>query len=200
MDDTDDRRTGSDGDGSDADPNAIEGTYLVTHADDGGTVLRDVDSGQVHTVAGTPAPAPGPKPKPEPKPEPEGKPEPGARAEVEVGEVLDATLAPEPPAGVLRRVVAVDRRRRIPVERSPEPPTRQARELVAGGDPGEAAVRERAGEGELHVLRVPEDRTEDAAGDVVEDEATLVRAARLPAVVRVEVRAADGVVSVRYLP
>jgi hypothetical protein len=198
MDDTDDRRTGSDGDGSDADPNAIEGTYLVTHADDGGTVLRDVDSGQVHTVAGTPAP--GPKPKPEPEPEPEGKPEPGARAEVEAGEVLDATLAPEPPAGVLRRVVAVDRRRRIPVERSPEPPTRQARELVAGGDPGEAAVRERAGEGELHVLRVPEDLADDAASDVLEDDSTLARAARMPAITRVEVRAAEDVVSVRYLP
>jgi len=49
------------------------------------------------------------------------------------------------------------------------------------------------------VLTVPEERTDQAAADVVEDQETVARAARL-GVERVEVRAADGVVSVRYLP
>ena len=59
--------------------------------------------------------------------------------------------------------------------------------------------QERAGEGELHVITVPEEETEQATADVLEDEATLTQAAKL-GVARVEVRAADGVVSVRYLP
>ena len=63
---------------------------------------------------------------------------------------------------------------------------------------GEAAAL-RAGEGELHVLTVPEDGTTDAVADVLDDEETLARAARL-GVRRVEVRGESGVVSVRYLP
>ena len=59
--------------------------------------------------------------------------------------------------------------------------------------------RERAGTGELHVLTVPDGETEAAVADVLEDEATLARAARL-GVERVEVRSEPGVVSVRYLP
>jgi ABC-type uncharacterized transport system YnjBCD substrate-binding protein len=59
--------------------------------------------------------------------------------------------------------------------------------------------REREGVGELHVLTVPEDSTDDAVEDVLADQATVERAARL-GVDRAEVRADDGVVSVRYLP
>jgi hypothetical protein len=51
----------------------------------------------------------------------------------------------------------------------------------------------------VHVISVPPERTEQAATDVVEDGATLTRAARL-GVERVEVRADEGVLSVRYLP
>jgi len=50
------------------------------------------------------------------------------------------------------------------------------------------------------VVTVPEETTDAAVSDVVDDrEATLSRAARL-GVNRVEVRSTPGVVSVRYLP
>jgi hypothetical protein len=49
------------------------------------------------------------------------------------------------------------------------------------------------------VLTVPDDGTEQAVADVLEDEATFSRAARL-GVGLVEVRSEPGVVSVRYLP
>jgi hypothetical protein len=91
-------------------------------------------------------------------------------------------------------------RRTIPVERSAEPPTRQAEEIAAEQAVGEVTRQERAGDGELHVLTVPADGVEDAVTDVLDDEETVARAARL-GVARVEVRAGDdGVVSVRYLP
>jgi hypothetical protein len=65
---------------------------------------------------------------------------------------------------------------------------------------GELSRKERAGTGELHVMTVPEEATEAAVDDVVEDrEATLVRAARM-GVARVEVRSEPGVVVVRYMP
>lgn len=151
-----------------------EGTFVVTHAEDELAVLKDVDSGQVHTLADNPG--------------------------VEGGDVLDATLAPNPPLEVTWQVVAVEQRRTIDVERSPEPPTQQERELAAEQAVGELTREERAGEGEIHVLTVPEGETDDAVADVLDDEATVSRAARMPAVNRVEVRSEPGVVSVRYLP
>jgi hypothetical protein len=150
-----------------------EGTFLVTHADDESAVLRDVADGQVHTLAENPG--------------------------VEAGEVVAATLEPEPPMEVAYRATEVADRQTIPVERSAEAPTKLARDLAAEQDAGELTRRDRAGEGQLHVLTVPAERTDDAAADVVGDEETVARAARL-GVDRVEVRAADGVVSVRYLP
>jgi hypothetical protein len=147
--------------------------FLVTHADEESAVLRDVRDGQVHTLADHP--------------------------DLAAEEVVEATLRPEPPMEVTWRLVDIAERRSIPVEESPETPTRQAREIAAGRAVGEVTRRERAGEGELHVLTVPPDRTAAAAADVVDDEVTLSRAARLD-VSRVEVRAAEGVVSVRYLP
>jgi len=152
-----------------------EGTFLVTHADDDSAVLRDVADGQVHTLSANPG--------------------------VEAGVVVDATVEPEPPMEVAWRVVELGERRTIPVERSEEPPTRQALDLAADRAVGEVAREERAGEGELHVLTVPADDTGAAVTDVIEDEETVARAARL-GVARVEIRAAadEGVVSVRYLP
>lgn len=78
-------------------------------------------------------------------------------------------------------------------------PTKRARDAAAELSVGEVERFERAGEGEVHVLAVPEGDAEQAATDVLEDEATVERAARLDAT-RVEVRTAPGVVSVRYLP
>lgn len=149
-----------------------QGTFLVTAADDDSAVLRDVDAGQVHTLADNP--------------------------DLEAGEVLAGTLEPEPPLAVTWRVAEIDERRTVVVEAVDEPPTRQARDL-APEEVGDVAITERAGEGEVHVLTVPPAETASAVGDVLDDEATLARAARL-GVGRVEVRAADGVLAVRYLP
>lgn len=151
----------------------VDGTFLVTHAEAESAVLKDVEGGRVHALAENPG--------------------------VEAGDVLEATLAPVPPMEVAWRVVEVDERRHVEVEESPEPPTRQERELAAEQDVGELTRRERAGKGEIHVLAVPPDRTEEAVADV-RDEATLARAARMSEVSRIEIRAEDGVVSVRYLP
>ena len=150
-----------------------EGTFLVTTAEEQAATLRDVHDQQVITLAENPG--------------------------VEAGEVLEATVEPEPPLEVAYRVAEIESQRTIPVERSDMSPTTMEQEMAAGQAEGSIDRRERAGEGEIHVLTVPPERTDQAAADVVDDQATLERAARL-GVERVEVRAADGVVSVRYLP
>lgn len=165
---------GSEEEASDDRSTATEGTFVVTHADGSSAVLKDVGGGQVHTLAENPGVAP--------------------------GDVLDATLSPEPPMEVTWRVVGVERRRSVTVEESPEPPTRQERALAAEQATGDLVRRERAGVGEIHVLTVPPGETEATVASVREDEATLARAARMPEVNRVEIRAEPGVVSVRYLP
>ncbi|MDS0278548.1 DUF5812 family protein [Halomicroarcula sp. S1AR25-4] len=150
-----------------------EGTFLVTHADDESATLRDVADSQVLTLSENPG--------------------------LDAGSVVDATVEPEPPMEVTYTVVELDAERTIPVERVEFEPTAQATDIAADQPVGDLTTRERAGEGEIHVLTVPEEDTEDAATEVVEDEATVSRAARL-GVDRVEVRTAAGVVSVRYLP
>lgn len=150
-----------------------EGRFVVTHADEESAVLKDVDRGQVHTLAENPG--------------------------VETNDLIEGTVAPEPPMEVTYRLVEVENRRPLTLEHSAEPPTKQERDIAAEQAEGELATRERAGTGELHVLTVSEAETDDAVEDVLEDEATLVRAARLD-INRVEVRSEPGVVSVRYLP
>lgn len=166
-----------DADGDGADPGASEGRFLVTHADADSAVLKDVESGQVHTLGGNPG--------------------------VEERDVLEATVAPEPPMEVTWRVTEVRERRSLTVEASDEPPTARERELAGEQDVGDLTRRERAGEGEIHVLTVPPGEVEAAVEDVLADEGTLARAARL-GVARVEVRSTTagdrGVVSVRYMP
>ncbi|EMA22394.1 hypothetical protein C443_10577 [Haloarcula argentinensis DSM 12282] len=152
---------------------AIEGTFLVTNADDASATLRNVADSQVLTVSDNPG--------------------------IEAGEVVEGTVEPEPPMEVTYTVTEVAERRTIPVETADLAPTTQATEIAAEQATGELTTVERAGEGEIHVLTVPEDETAEAAADIVDDEATLSRAARL-GVDRVEVRTAEGVVSVRYLP
>lgn len=150
-----------------------EGRFLVTHADEGSAVLKDVDGGQVHTLAENPG--------------------------VETGDLIEGAVAPEPPMEVTYRLVDLETRRNLTVEESPEPPTQQERGLAAEQPIGDVTKRERAGEGEIHILAVPEAETETAVEDIIDDEATLVRAARLQ-VERVEIRSEPGVVSIRYLP
>jgi hypothetical protein len=155
-----------------ADPS--EGVFLVTAADDASAVLRDVESGQVHTLASNPG--------------------------VEVDDAVEGTVAPEPPLHVAWSLVEVRERRSLTVSRSEESPTSNARSIAADQPVGELTRVERAGTGELHVLTVPDDGTEAAVGDLLDDrEGLLERAARL-GVARVEIRSAPGVVVVRYLP
>ena len=151
------------------------GTFFVTHADEGSAVFRDVVDGQVHTMASNP--------------------------DVVERDVVEATIRPQPPMEVAWEVVEIEERREIEVVDSDLSPTTQAMEIAAEQDVGEIERVERAGTGEIHVLSVPADRTAQAAEDVVDDDATVERAARLGAV-RVEVRtdADEGVVNVRYLP
>ncbi|ADB59644.1 hypothetical protein Htur_0747 [Haloterrigena turkmenica DSM 5511] len=150
-------------------------TFVVTHAESESAVVRDVETAQVHTLGSNPG--------------------------LEVHDVIEATVAPEPPLEVTWEVIDVDDRRSIELVDSDLAPTQHATELAADADVGDLIQEERAGTGEIHVFRVPEAEVESAAQDILEDEETIARAARLEAV-RVEVRrsADDGVLSVRYLP
>lgn len=146
-------------------------TFLVTAADEETATLRDVVDQQVITLSENPG--------------------------LEADDVIEGTVEPEPPLEVAYRLTEVERQWQIPVERSDLEPTTLAKEVAAEQDVGEITTRERAGEGEFHVLTVPD--AEAAAADVIDDVATRERAARL-GVDRVSVRLGDGVVSVRYLP
>jgi hypothetical protein len=154
-----------------------ESTFLVTHAERETAILRDVETSQIHTLSDNPG--------------------------IEAGDMLTGTLAPEPPLEVTWQVVSVDERRSITVEQGDESPTAHAYDLAAEQEIGEITQQERAGDGEIHVITVPPEEIEQAVEDVIDDEITIERAARL-GVERVEVRAdskdESGVVSVRYLP
>jgi len=149
------------------------GTFLVTEADSESAVVRDVSDGQIHTLASNPG--------------------------VEADAIIEATLEPEPPMEVVWTVAELAAQYTISVAESAEPPTQQAETLAADQPTGEITRRKRAGTGELHVLTVPEEQTADAVQNVLGDDATVERAARL-GVERVEIRSNPGVVSVRYLP
>ena len=151
-----------------------ESTFLVTHADADSAVLKDVHDGQVHTLASNPG--------------------------VEVDDAIEGEVSPEPPLEVSWELVEIEERRALSIEESTEPPTQQERELATSQPVGELTREPRAGIGEIHVVTVPEDGTEEAVDDVVADrEGTLSRAARL-GVNRVEIRSEPGVISIRYLP
>ena len=151
-----------------------ESTFLVTHADADSAVLKDVHDGQVHTLSTNPG--------------------------IAVDDAVEGVVAPDPPLEVSWQLVDVQERRSLSIAESEEPPTQQERERAAEQAVGELAREPRAGIGELHVLTVPEETTDEAVADVVDDrEGTLSRAARI-GVNRVEVRSEPGVVSIRYLP
>lgn len=161
----------------DAGDERVTGTFLVaeTDADGPGAVVQDAERGRVHAVAEGPAPD-------------------LARDEVFAGELVATD-----PAGAVWRVAEASERWTVEVSESAEPPTTNAQDRASEAV-GDLVRVERAGEGELHVITVPEDGTEQAVADVLDDEASLrARAARL-GVGRVEVRSAPGLVCVRYLP
>lgn len=147
------------------------GRFLVTAADEATVELADVADGQVVALSSNPG--------------------------LEVGEVVEGTVSPDPPLGISWSLVAVEARYRVDIEAVDEPPAERARALAEPLEPGELAT-EPLDAGELHALSVPPEETADAVADVVADERTARRAARLGAR-RAEVRGADGVVSVRYL-
>ncbi|SDM97443.1 hypothetical protein SAMN04487949_3035 [Halogranum gelatinilyticum] len=153
---------------------AKESTFLVTAADDDSAVLRDVHDGQVHTLSTNPG--------------------------VDLHDAVTGTVAPDPPMNVSWQLVEIERRWTIPIEKNDESPTAHVTDIAADQPEGEIHREERAGTGEIHVLTVPEELTEQAVDDVADDiETTLSRAARL-GVNRVEIRWTPGVVSVRYMP
>jgi hypothetical protein len=160
----------------DAEPDAerIEGTFLVTAAEGTSAVLKDVETGQVLTLSSNPG--------------------------VERGDVIEGIVSPDPPMNVSYQLVDASERRTLSIERSEEPPTANSADTAAEQDIGEITRGPRAGTGEVHVITVPEDSTEAAVDDILEDEERLLsRAARL-GVNRVEIRTSPGVLSVRYLP
>ncbi|WP_247730036.1 DUF5812 family protein [Halovivax limisalsi] len=158
-----------------SEPETVSGTFVVTHADEASPVLRDVETARIHTLASNP--------------------------DLESNEVVDASLAAEPPLEVAWEVVELRERRTVDVVDSDLSPTTHERAVADEQSIGDLDRVERAGTGEIHVLSVEPAETEAAARDVLEDPETIARAARLDAV-RVEVRsdAAEGVLSVRYLP
>ena len=150
-----------------------EGTFLVTHADEASVTVRDVVDSQVLTLSENPG--------------------------LEAGTVIEATLEAEPPMEVTYAVADLAAEHAIPVEVVDLEPTAQAKDIAADQPVGELTTEERAGTGEVHVLTVPEGEAAATAEEVAADEETVARAGRL-GVDRVEIRTADGVVSVRYLP
>ena len=169
MTDTDgDDPAGTDGD------DRTEGTFLVTAAEESSAVLRNVETGQVHTLSSNPG--------------------------VERGDVVEGVVAPDPPMNVSYQLIETDSRWSVPIDRSPEPPTAHSVDLAADQAVGDLTREPRAGTGEVHVLTVPEDGTDDAVDEVLDDADQLrARAARL-GVDRIEIRSEPGVVSVRYMP
>lgn len=147
------------------------GTFLVTAADEATVQLADVADGQVIALSSNPG--------------------------LEPGDVVEGAVAPDPPLGVTWSLVEVDSRHHLTVEALDEPPGDRAQALAEPLSTGELA-RERLENGELHTFSVRPADTAAAVEEVVADEATRRRAARLGAR-RAEVRGADGVVSVRYL-
>jgi hypothetical protein len=148
------------------------GTFLVRAADEATAELTDVEDGQVLALSSNPG--------------------------LDTGDVIEGRVSADPPLGVSWSLVAVDARHRVTTEAVDEPPADRAQELVESLPTGELA-RAELPDGELHVLTVPRDETEVAVKDVLEQETTRRRAARIGAR-RVEVRGADGVVAVRYVP
>jgi hypothetical protein len=151
------------------------GTFLVTEADAESAILRDVETGQIHTLS-----------------EHDG---------YEQWEVVGGTIAAEPPMEVVWTVVEESSRRTVELVDSDLSPTQQAMEIADSQAVGEVERVGRAGTGEIHVLSVPSEQVGAAVDDVLEDEETVARAARVDAV-RVEVRSDPdaGVLNVRYLP
>lgn len=151
------------------------GRFVTTHAEDGSAIVRDVDSGQVITLSSNPG--------------------------LDSEDVIEATIAPDPPLHVSWQVIDVDTRWRIEVIESDLEPTSKSRSIADEMERGSVEQFARKGAGEVHVMLLPPDRIESAIDDIRDDVETIVRAARLEAD-RVELRSDidAGILCVRYLP
>jgi len=141
--------------------------FYVLRTDEESAVLQDVASGQVHALAGNPG--------------------------LDAGTVVEATIEPVPPTGAAWELTELTDTRDIEVTAVEGSPHEDAVE-AAPDETGELAQLAVDGD-TVHVIAVPDPET--AVADVVEDDATLTRAARLGAE-RVEVRTGEGFISVRY--
>jgi len=153
----------------------VTSRFYVKHTEDVAVTLHEIDSEQIYTLIENPG--------------------------LETHQILDATIAENPPLGVSYVLEEIHSEETIPVEYSDEPPTRQVQQIVTDMEHGQAVAIEREGEGEIHVLHVDPDDTADAAEGIDDDETTYKNAARY-GIDRVEVRTdeEEGIVSIRYLP
>ncbi|GEM_PF-108666 len=155
----------------------VTGTFYVKYAQELSVTLHEVDTAQICTLVENPG--------------------------FERHDIVEATLAAQPPMGVSYLVDELDAHYSIPVETSPESTTTQVSDIAAGElDIGDAIAIEREGKGEIHILRVEPGQTAQVAEELHDDEMTYKNAARYDHVERVEIRTDDdrGVVSIRYLP
>lgn len=151
-------------------PESVSGIFLVTHDDEGGTILQDVGSGRIHPV-------------------PED-------TDLIDGDAFTGTIESIPPLGVLWEIHEKQDSWSISLERGQNPPTSEEQDIATATSQG-AVHTECRGDHELHVMAI-EDRDESAvAEEIIEDEETKARAARLEAN-RVVVRTGDGLVTVTY--
>jgi len=159
----------------DDEPETSAGTFYVKYAQESAVTLHEVNTAQICTLIENPG--------------------------FETHDIIEATLIAQPPMQVSYLVQDLEAHYSIPIETSPERPTQQVRGVAGDIDVGEAVAIEREGEGEIHILRVDPEDTEQTAEELDDDEMTYKNAARYGAE-RVEIRTDedDGVVSIRYLP
>lgn len=156
-------------------PETEAGTFYVKHTEEQAVTLHEVDTQQIFTLVENPG--------------------------LETHDIIEATLMAQPPMQVSYLIKDLHSHRSIPVETSPEPPTRQVLELGEEMEDGQAAAIDREGEGEIHILSVDPEHTEHTAEEVHDDEMTYKNAARY-GIERVEIRTDEslGIVAIRYLP
>lgn len=153
----------------------VTGRFYVKHTEEIAVTLHEIGTEQIYTLVENPG--------------------------LETHQILDATIAENPPLGVSYVVEEIHSQETLPVEYSDEPPTRQVQRLVTDMEHDQAVAIEREGEGEIHILHVAPDDVAATAEYVDDDERTYKNAARF-GVERVEVRTDEeqGIVSIRYLP
>lgn len=157
-------------------PERVSGTFYVKGAEETALTLHDIETAQIFVVIENPG--------------------------YEAHDIIEADLVAQPPMEVSYLFDEVHEHYQITVEESPEPPTRQITEMAQEElEPMEVVAVDRAGTGEIHVLRTEPDHVAQTAEELPEDEMTYKNAAR-QGIERVEIRTDEeiGLVSIRYMP